>query len=134
MTPAPIVLLAEDHPPTAEITQEILAAFGYTVVLASDGRQAVELARKFRPAVILMDVQMPELDGLAATRLLKQDAATRDLPIVCLTAFAMTEQGAQCRESGADDHLTKPVDYDRLQAVLRRFAPLAGDSARGGPG
>jgi two-component system, sensor histidine kinase and response regulator len=125
MPSAPLVLLAEDHPPTAEITQEILTVFGYTVVHAHNGQVAVDQARQIHPAIVLMDVQMPELDGLAATRLLRQDPATSRIPIVCLTAFALPEQAAQCREAGADDCLTKPLDFGRLEEVLRRFAPIS---------
>lgn len=127
MTPSPpLILLAEDHAPTAEITQEIIATFGYEVRLAQNGLEAIALTRELRPALVLMDVQMPEVDGLEATRRLKEDAATRAIPVVCLTAFAMDEQAAHCRAAGAEDHLPKPLDFARLEATLHRFAPLSG--------
>lgn len=115
------ILLAEDNIPTAEVTAEILADFGYHVILAANGEQAVALARQHLPGLILMDVQMPLMDGLEATRLLKADPRTAAIPVICLTAFAMDKDVAMCLEAGAIRHLSKPVEYGKLGEILEQY-------------
>lgn len=117
----PLILLAEDNAPTAEVTKEIIETLGYRVALAANGREAVARTLELQPALVLMDVQMPEIDGLEATRLIKADARTAAVPVICLTAFAMAEEGRQCVAAGAELHLAKPVDFDRLTEVLQRY-------------
>lgn len=119
--PSPLILLAEDNPPTAEITKEIIETLGYRVEVAPNGRLAVARTGELQPALVLMDVQMPEMDGLEATRTLKADARTARIPVVCLTAFAMAEEGRRCLDAGAELHLAKPIDFDRLAAVLEKY-------------
>ncbi len=119
--PRRTILLAEDHLATAEMTAEIIGHFGYPVVIARDGLEAVTLARQHQPRLILMDIQMPNMDGLAATRALKQDPATAQIPVICLTAFAMEKEAVRCREAGAVLHLSKPVDFDHLAQLLAQY-------------
>lgn len=118
---APLILLAEDNPASAEVTQEILTLLGYRVVLASDGLATVRLAHEKKPDLILMDWHMPGMDGLSATRELKSHPATREIPVVSLTAFAMQQDVEACLSAGAIDHITKPVDFDRLPEKLNRY-------------
>lgn len=124
MSQPPLLLLVEDHPPTAEVTREILETFGYRVALATNGAEAVAEARAQRPAMVLMDVHMPVKDGLAATRELRASGDTAALPIYCLTAFAMPEEAARCHAAGATGVLTKPLDFDRLAGVLASMLPV----------
>lgn len=119
--PRRTILLAEDNVATAEMTAEVISHFGYNVVVARDGLEAITCARQHQPSLILMDVQMPNMDGLTATRALKQDPATAGIPVICLTALAMEKEAARSREAGAVLHLSKPVDFDRLAQLLAQY-------------
>ncbi len=116
------ILLAEDDDATAEVTAEIISELGYRVVVARNGLEAIALAHQHRPNLILMDIQMPKMDGLTATRALKQDPATALIPVICLTAFAMDQIVARCRDAGAIMHVSKPVDFDHLAQILEQYS------------
>jgi CheY-like chemotaxis protein/HPt (histidine-containing phosphotransfer) domain-containing protein len=120
------VLLAEDNEMNQQIAKELLESAGATVTIAGDGRIAVELLQRGpQPPqfdIVLMDLQMPEMDGYTATRLLRGDARFNDLPILAMTAHALVEERQRCLEAGMNDHITKPVDPVALFAALRRWA------------
>lgn len=115
----PLVLIAEDHRPNAEILSDFLALEGFTALVAENGRAAIELALERQPDVILMDTQMPIINGLEATRALKSDPRTARIPVIALTAFAQVSDRDQCLAAGASVHLTKPVELARLGDVIR---------------
>jgi len=115
------ILVAEDEPVNQEITQLILGEVGLAVDVAPDGRAAVELASRTDYALILMDMQMPHLDGLAATRAIRALPRGGRVPIVAMTANAFQEDRRRCFEAGMDDFVPKPVDPKRLFAVLLRW-------------
>ena len=117
------VLLAEDNPVNQEIAHELLRATGLVVETANDGRRAVELALSRPYDLILMDVQMPELDGLAATRAIRAQAG-HGTPIVAMTANAFGEDRAACITAGMNDHVAKPVSPEHLYATLLRWLPM----------
>jgi CheY-like chemotaxis protein len=119
------LLLAEDNPDNAEITCEVLLLFGYRVVWARDGLEALEFTAQLRPELILMDWHMPNLDGLEATRKLKADPARAGIPVIFVTAFAMEHEVRKCLESGAVAHVPKPVDFNRLSALIEQHLPPA---------
>jgi CheY-like chemotaxis protein len=102
------ILLAEDHPDSREALGALLEAFGFRVLLAEDGAEAIELARRARPDLILMDVMMPAVDGLEATRRLRDFPETRHIPIITLTALDQARDLAL--EAGANDFLAKPIN------------------------
>ncbi len=104
------ILVVEDNPMNLELVSDILEAQGYRVIQAAEGRQALELARERMPELILMDIQLPEMDGLEVTRLLKNDPATRDLKIVALTAHAMRGDEERVREAGCSGYIAKPIN------------------------
>ena len=112
------ILLVEDEPMNREVTQMLLEDAGLTVDLAEDGREAVEKARSGSYAVILMDMQMPEMDGLDATRNIRQLAEHRTTPILALTANAFAENKDRCFAASMDDFLTKPVNPEILYTRL----------------
>jgi two-component system, sensor histidine kinase and response regulator len=118
------VLLAEDNPVNQEVAAELLQAVGLVVDIAGDGEQAVRMARRAPYALILMDMQMPRLDGLQATRVLREDAAFSATPIIAMTANAFTEDRQICLDAGMNDHLPKPVDPRVLYACLLRWLPV----------
>lgn len=110
----PKILLVEDNEMNRDMLSRRLAKRGYEVVMAVDGQQGVTLARSEAPALILMDMSLPVLDGWEATRQLKSAAETRAIPIIALTAHAMSGDREKAMEAGADDFDTKPVDLARL--------------------
>lgn len=113
----PLILIAEDHLDSREALSALLEAFGYQVIKAVDGREAVDLARRAKPDLILMDLMMPELDGFEATRRIRAARETRQTPIITLTALSGARQLAL--DAGADDFIPKPIDSGRLVEKLR---------------
>lgn len=104
----PVILVAEDHLDSRDALKTLLEAVGYSVVEANDGREAVARALESHPSLILMDLMMPEMNGLDATRMLRQQEEMRDVPIVALTALEGVRESAIA--AGCDDYVTKPVD------------------------
>jgi CheY-like chemotaxis protein len=113
------ILIAEDHHDSREALGALLEAFGFKVLLAVDGLQAVELARRDHPDLILMDVMMPALDGLEATRRLRGFPDTRDIPIITLTALDQAREKAL--DAGANDFLAKPINSRLLFAKVNTW-------------
>jgi two-component system, cell cycle response regulator DivK len=113
------ILLVEDNEMNRDMLSRRLLRRGYAVVTAVDGESGVEMARARRPQLILMDVGLPNIDGLEATRRLKGDTRTRDIPIIVLTAHAMTRDREQAIEAGGDDYDIKPVEIERLDAKIQ---------------
>lgn len=114
----PKILLVEDNEMNRDMLSRRLARSGYEVVLAVEGAQGVVLARSEAPDLILMDMSLPVLDGWAATRTLKTEPETRAIPIIALTAHAMSGDREKAREAGCDDFDTKPVELPRLIAKI----------------
>ena len=115
------VLLVEDNPQNADMLSRRLVKRGFTVLVATDGLMAVEYARTAQPDVILMDIDLPEIDGWEATRRLKADPATAHVPVIALTAHAMVSDRDKSLESGCDEFETKPVDLVRLLEKMARL-------------
>lgn len=120
------ILLVEDNEMNRDMLSRRLVKHGYEVSIAVDGGEALERASAVQPALILMDLSLPVIDGWEATRRLKQDAATRHIPVIALTAHAMTGDREKALEAGCDDFDTKPVDLPRL---LGRIEALLGRSS-----
>lgn len=116
------VLIAEDNPDIRETLCEFLEAKGCVVTLACDGREAFEQAQRTPLDLVLMDVQMPNLDGLEATRRLRKASATANLPIVMMTAFASGEDAERCLEAGATSYVPKPIELRRLARLLAEYS------------
>ncbi|MCQ6557110.1 response regulator [Paenibacillus mendelii] len=113
------VLLIEDNEMNRDMLSRRLERKGYRIVTAEDGRQGVMLAEQLRPDLILMDLSLPVLDGWEATRLLKSSADTKDIPVIALTAHAMTSDEEKAYQAGCDDFDTKPIVLDRLLNKMR---------------
>jgi len=116
--PRPVVLLAEDSEVGFTTFSEYLLSRGYRVIVARNGVEAVKQATEERPDVILMDVQMPQMDGLEATRRIRADASLRGVPIIALSALAMPGDRERCLNAGADAYLSKPVSLKKLVDVI----------------
>lgn len=114
----PRILLVEDNEMNRDMLSRRLVKRGYEVVIAVEGEQGVALARTDSPDIVLMDMSLPVLDGWEATRRLKSDPATRQIPIIALTAHAMAGDREKAREAGCDDFDTKPVELPRLLSKI----------------
>ena len=112
------ILLVEDNEMNRDMLSRRLIRSGYQVVMAVQGEEGVALARSATPDLVLMDMSLPVLDGWEATRLLKSDPATREIPVIALTAHAMSGDREKAREAGCDDFDTKPVEYPRLLSKI----------------
>src|SRR2546427_13112274 len=127
------ILLVEDNEMNRDMLSRRLIRSGYEIVLAVDGEQGVALAASGRPDLVLMDMSLPVLDGWEATRRLKADPATREIPVIALTAHAMAGDEKKAREAGCDDFDTKPVELPRLltkiEALLQKPGPAQGPSS-----
>ena len=108
------ILLVEDNEMNRDMLSRRLVRKGYEVIMALDGRQAVELAAAETPDLILMDMSLPVIDGWEATRQVKAAPATRGIPVIALTAHAMAGDREKAIQAGCDDYDTKPIDFPRL--------------------
>ena len=123
----PKILLVEDNEMNRDMLSRRLIRRGYEVLLALDGASGVEMAQSHSPDLVLMDMSLPVLDGWEATRRLKADAATRQIPVIALTAHAMSSDHDKALEAGCDDYDTKPVELPRLLGKIE--ALLGGGTA-----
>lgn len=112
------VLLVEDNEMNRDMLSRRLERKGFDVVFAQDGSVAVELASSEQPALILMDMSLPVMDGWEATRRIKSDPATQDIPVIALTAHAMAGDKEKAMDAGCEDYDTKPVDFPRLLSKI----------------
>jgi two-component system cell cycle response regulator DivK len=121
----PRILLVEDNEMNRDMLSRRLQRRGYEVLIAIDGQQGVTMAQSQSPDLILMDMSLPVLDGWEATRALKSSQRTKDLPIIALTAHAMSTDRERAMEAGCDDYDTKPIELTRLlakmEALIERF-------------
>jgi two-component system cell cycle response regulator DivK len=118
------VLLVEDNEMNRDMLSRRLIRRGYEVVFAVDGQQGVDMARSERPDIILMDMSLPVMDGWEATRRVKSDGALRGVPVIGLTAHAMSGDREKAIGAGCDDYDTKPVELDRLIEKIERLLSI----------
>jgi CheY-like chemotaxis protein len=116
----PLVLLAEDNEANIITISSYLEIKGYQVVVARDGYEAVELVEDTKPDLVLMDIQMPEMDGLEAIKRIRS-ANVKDLPIIAITALAMIGDREKCIAAGANDYLSKPIKLKQLSTLIQQF-------------
>lgn len=129
----PRILLVEDNEMNRDMLSRRLARKGFEVVLAMDGQSGVEMAKTESPDLVLMDMSLPLLDGWEATRRLKADAETKHIPVIALTAHAMSSDRDKALEAGCDDYDTKPVDLPRLLEKIEALVGATVVSAAGEP-
>src|SRR5882757_9139005 len=114
----PTILIIEDNAANMKLAVFLLQNAGYSVLTAPDAELGLTLAREQHPDLIMMDVQLPGMDGLAATALLKQDETTRTIPVIALTALAMKGDEARIRDAGCDAYIAKPMRYQEVLATV----------------
>ncbi len=115
------VLLIEDNPLNMELAVDLLEIDGYEVLTATTAEEGIELAQKETPDLILMDISLPGIDGLEATRILKKDKKVKDVPIVAMSAHAMTGDKEKAMEAGCVGYITKPIDTKSLVEKVKEF-------------
>ncbi|WP_096333793.1 response regulator [Nannocystis exedens] len=123
------LLIVEDNELSRDMLSRRLRRRGYEVLIAIDASQAIALAKRDRPDVVLMDLSLPDMDGCAATRILKNTETTARIPVIALTAHVSWSYRESALEAGCDDYDTKPIEFPRLLAKIGRFVP----EAEGGP-
>jgi CheY-like chemotaxis protein len=120
------VLIVDDNPTNLKLVAYLVKANGYDVDTAADANAALAAIAAHRPRVILMDLQLPGIDGLELTRRLKADPATSDISIIAVTAYAMKGDQEKAMEAGCDDYVTKPIDTRALPELIARYAKGSG--------
>ncbi|MGB6002323.1 MAG: response regulator [Thermoanaerobaculia bacterium] len=117
------ILLIEDNEMNRDMLSRRLTRKGFEIAIAEDGERGVEMAQSESPSLILMDISLPVMDGYEATRQIKANPATRSIPIIALTAHAMSGDREKCLEAGCDEYETKPVDLPRLLEKIEKLVP-----------
>ena len=115
------ILIVEDIPGLIHILQLEVQRLGYETILASNGKESVEMAIAQLPNLIMMDIMMPEMDGLEAARLIRENPKTRSIPIIAVTALSSRKDKKKCLESGCDDYLSKPFTASQLSSSITRL-------------
>ena len=116
-----LFLVVEDFEDSRFMMRQLLEMAGHKVVEATDGEQAVKVALEKKPTIILMDLSLPKLDGLAATREIRRHKGLRDVPILAVSAHDGDESRAAALEAGCDDYVTKPIDFDQLNTLVHHY-------------
>ena len=128
-----LILVVDDSPDNVAVISLDLQQQGYRVVTASDGEDAVTVATQMLPNLILMDINLPSLDGLGATRRIRETEALREVPIVAITAFGTEGFQRAAYDAGLSGYLTKPIDFDRMHLLIARLlSPPVSGSLTGG--
>jgi two-component system cell cycle response regulator DivK len=120
------ILVVEDQEDNRAILRDLLGAAGYAYLEATNGADGIAAAERERPDLILMDIQLPGVDGYEATRRIKADPALRAIPVIAVTSYALSGDEARARAAGCDDYVTKPFSPRQLLAKVREFLPDGG--------
>jgi two-component system, cell cycle response regulator DivK len=117
------ILIVEDQSDSRQIIRDMLAGTDYEIIEAENGEEALAAIAKQRPDLILMDIQLPIMDGYSATRLIKTDPALQSIPIIAVTSYALAGEEEKARTAGCDDYVTKPFSPRQLLAKIRQYLP-----------
>ncbi len=118
---AKTVLIVEDNELNMKLFHDLLEAHGYSTVGTRNGNEALDLARRHRPDLILMDIQLPEVSGLDVTKWLKADPVLKSIPVIAVTAFAMKGDEERIRQGGCEAYLSKPISVAKFIETVRKF-------------
>src|SRR5262250_579490 len=122
---AKTVMIVEDNELNMKLFHDLLEAYGYRTICTGDGLKVPDLARKHRPDLILMDIQLPEVSGLEVTKWLKEDRELQAIPVVAVTAFAMKGDEERIRKGGCEAYLSKPISVGKFIETIRHFLGTA---------
>ena len=115
------ILIVEDEPRNLKLLRDLLQRFGYEILEAPDGEQGVKITMEKIPDLILMDIMMPKMDGLEATRIIKADNKTKHIPVIALTSYAMKGDREKTLEAGCDGYIAKPIDIQEVLKTIEHF-------------
>ena len=121
--PGQRILIIEDNVINRKIMRDLLRIHHYETFEAVNGLEGVKMAKELLPDLIMMDIQLPELDGYSATKRIKADAQTQKIPIIAVTSFAMRGEADRAKEAGCDAYITKPIDIRQVIMKVREFLP-----------
>lgn len=122
------ILAVDDNPTNLKLLTLLLASPAYEVRTANDAREALDILQTFRPHLILLDMQLPDMDGLTLTRQLKADPVTRGIPVAAVSAFAMKGDEERARAAGVDEYIKKPVEKQSFRETVARLLARAGET------
>lgn len=115
------ILVVEDNPNNRKLIKDVLNYYGYEVIEAENGEEGINLAREHSPSLIIMDIQMPVIDGITAAKILKNDPKTRGIKMIALTSFAMKGDKERFIEAGFDDYISKPINTRQLPELVKKY-------------
>jgi len=118
------ILIVEDEPRNMKLLRDLLQRFGYETIEAFDGEQGVKLSVEKMPNLILMDIMMPKMDGLEATRIIKANTKTKHIPIIALTSYAMKGDREKAIEAGCDGYIAKPIDIKEVLKTIETYSTV----------
>ena len=118
-----VVIVVDDFEDTRQMLRRMLEMSGCRVVEAANGQEAIDLSQREEPDLVLMDLNMPVLDGFNATLRIREDVRTRDVPVVAITAYDTAESRAAATAVGCCEYVTKPLDHERLKTILQKLIP-----------
>lgn len=121
VTQRPLILAVDDNEDNLGLISFTLDLFGFSFISAPDGQTTLELAQNYQPDLILLDIMLPDLDGIEVVRRLKQDSRTKSIKIIAVTALARDEDRERILDAGCEDYISKPYMVDDLEALLRRY-------------
>jgi len=122
------IMIVEDEPANQKLFSDLLNNLGYRVLLAKNGLEAIDLTLKEMPDLVLMDIGLPGISGLDATKIIKENNKTKQIPIIAVTAFAMKEDEARAMQAGCDSFIAKPVNIRDLIREIERWVARSGNS------
>ena len=117
------ILIIEDNPKNLKIMVDLLTYHGFGTLEAQDGESGIEMAIREKPDLILMDVQLPRIDGYEATKRFKSNEETKNIPVIIVTSFAMKNEEERAREVGCDEYVSKPIDIKKFVETVKKFLP-----------
>lgn len=115
------VLIVEDNELNMKLFEDLLEAHGYGTIQTSDGHKVMDMARKHKPDLIIMDIQLPEISGLEVTEMLKKDEELKSIPVIAVTAFAMKGDEEKIRQRGCEDYIAKPISVTKFIDVINKY-------------
>ena len=128
--PEPCILIVEDNEANLLLMKEVLKPLGFTILVANDGEEGVRMSRERLPDLIVMDIQLPKMDGLTATRLIKSTPETCRIPIIAVTAHALLRDRENARKAGCNDYVTKPLNTRLFREKIRAFFQTEGSTPK----
>ena len=115
------ILIVEDNELSMKLVNDLLEANGYNIVGTADGQEVLELAKEYRPDLILMDIQLPDISGIEVTKMIKAEDSLKEIPVIAVTAHALRGDEKKIREAGCDDYIAKPISVPNFLVTVAKF-------------